>query len=62
VYDSPIKAPKHNNIACPIDVDTDDSIINVSPMKFNVKGNAIDARFSKNVHIDNSGMTIASPL
>lgn len=62
MYDNPIKAPEHNNIDWPIDVDTDDIITKVSPMKFNVKGNATDARLSRKNQIDNSGITIANPL
>lgn len=62
MYDNPIKAPEHNNIDCPIDVDTADSITKVSPMKFNVKGNATDARLSRKNQIDNSGITTANPL
>lgn len=62
MYDNPIKAPEHNNIDWPIDVDTADIITKVSPMKFNVKGNATDARLSRKNQIDNSGITIANPL
>ena len=62
MYDNPIKAPEHNNIDCPIDVDTADNIIKVSPIKFKVKGNATEARLSRKNQIDNRGITTASPL